>query len=78
MHEEQKNRGPEVHLSRDDARAGSPTTVNRNVLTVSVVLAVIVMAIVIGSGFFMSDRTGADEVNANNGSVANVQSPPTQ
>lgn len=77
MHNEQKNGETEAHLSREEARAGSSTTVNRNVLMISVALAVIVMAIVIGSGFFTTDRTGADEVNANNGSVANVQSPPT-
>lgn len=77
MYNEQKNGETETHLSREEVRAGSSTTVNRNVLAISVMLAVILMAIVIGTGFFTTDRTGADEVNANNGTIANVQSPPT-
>ena len=73
MHEEQENGEPVTHLSQEEARAGSRTKVNRNVLTVSMLLAVLVLAIVVIGGYMLSDRTGADEVNANNGAVANVQ-----
>ena len=66
------------HLDKVEARAGSRTKVNRNVLVISLFFAVIVMIAVVGFGFFDSDRTGADEVNADNGAVANQVQPAGQ
>jgi hypothetical protein len=66
------------HLDKVEARAGSRTKVNRNILVISLALALIGMAAVIGFGFFGTDRTGADQVNAENGAVANVASPPSR
>lgn len=73
MHQENENGEPVTHLSQEEARAGSRTTVNRNVLGISLLLAVLVLAIVVIGGYMLSNRTGADEVNANSGAVANVQ-----
>lgn len=72
MHE-QENGEPVTHLSQEEARAGSRTTVNRNVLSISLLLTVLVLASVVIGGYVLSNRTGADDVNANNGALANVQ-----
>ena len=60
------------HIDKVDARSGSRSKLNRNVLVVSLVLVIIVMLAVVGSGFLSTNRSGADEVNADNGAVANV------
>lgn len=63
------------HLDKVEARAGSPAKGNRNVLVISLALVVIVLIAVVGFGFFDTDRTGADQVNADNGAVANATQP---
>lgn len=63
------------HLDKVEARAGSRTTANRNILVISLILVLIVMVAVVGFGFFDTDRSGADQINADNGAVANVTQP---
>ncbi|WP_066701324.1 hypothetical protein [Sphingobium amiense] len=63
------------HISKVDARSGSRSKLNRNVLAISLVLVILVMLVVVGSGFLSTDRSGADRVNAQNGAVANVSQP---
>jgi hypothetical protein len=66
MHKENEDGEVVTHLNKVEARGGSRTTLNRNVLVASIILVVIVLAIVVGSGVFETDRTGADTVNADN------------
>ncbi|MEJ5979493.1 hypothetical protein WG901_22760 [Novosphingobium sp. PS1R-30] len=64
MHTEED--GTEIHLSKTEARAGSRTKVNRNALVGGLVLVIVVFTIILGFGFLQTDKTGADEVNAQN------------
>lgn len=63
------------HINKVDARSGSRSKLNRNVLAISLTLVIIVMLVVLGTGFFSTDRSGADQVNAENGAVADVSRP---
>lgn len=63
------------HLDKIDARGGTRNKANRNVLVISLVLIVIAFIVVVGSGFFSTHRTGADEVNANNGTASRSMNP---
>jgi hypothetical protein len=67
MYDDKQGGAP--HLDKVEARAGSRSKVNRNVLIVSLLLVVLVLAAVVGFGFLRSDRTGADEVNAESASA---------
>ncbi|MEJ5976646.1 hypothetical protein WG901_08370 [Novosphingobium sp. PS1R-30] len=64
MHTEKH--GTETHLNKIEARAGSRNKTNRNALAAGLVLVVIVFALIVGFGFLQTDRTGADEVTADN------------
>ncbi|MES2159244.1 MAG: hypothetical protein V4512_15705 [Pseudomonadota bacterium] len=75
----QDNQGePEIHVSREEARSGSPTKVNRNILGISLPLVIVALALVIASGFWITSQSGADDVNAANSSVASNQATPAE
>ncbi|KFG90045.1 hypothetical protein BV98_002218 [Sphingobium herbicidovorans NBRC 16415] len=57
------------HLNKVEARAGSRSKLNRNVLVVSLLLVILGFIAVVGFGFFDTDRTGADQVNTENAAV---------
>ena len=52
------------HLSDVEARAGSRTRVTRNILVISLVLIIAILIAAVGLGYFETDQTGADEINA--------------
>ena len=64
MHTEKH--GTEVHLDKIEARAGSRNKTNRNALVAGLVLVVLILAAVVGFGYFQTDRSGADQVTAGN------------
>ncbi|MEC3910003.1 hypothetical protein U5A82_05795 [Sphingobium sp. CR2-8] len=66
MHKEQENGDTVTHVSEVEARSGSRTRVTRNMLVISLILIVAVLAIALGFGFFQTDQSGADQVNADN------------
>lgn len=70
MHDELKDGELETHVSRDESRAGSSTKINRNVLGISLPLVIVALGIAVAVGFWMTDHSGADDINANNGVVA--------
>jgi hypothetical protein len=70
MHDELRDGELETHVTHKEARAGSSTKVNRNVLGISLPLVIVALAIATAVGFWITDRSGADDVNANNGAVA--------
>lgn len=76
MYKEDHEGEPEVHVSREEARAASPTKANRNVLGISLPLVIVALALVIAAGFWMTSQSGADDVNAANGAVASNQAAP--
>ena len=64
---EKKEEGETVtHLSREEARGGSSTHVTRYVLVISLVLVIVAFAVVLGTGFFNTEQTGADETHIAN------------
>ncbi|WP_311268959.1 hypothetical protein [Sphingobium sp. WCS2017Hpa-17] len=65
MHKEREDGEVVTHVSETEARSGSHTRVTRNILVVSLVLVIAVLAIAMGFGFFETDQTGADQVNGN-------------
>ncbi|MBZ9646658.1 hypothetical protein K9B33_03795 [Sphingobium sp. 3R8] len=56
-----------THVTTTDARSGSRTRVTRNILAVSLLLIVILLAVAVGFGFFETGQSGADNVNVDNG-----------
>ena len=61
---EKKEEGETVtHLSREEARGGSSTHVTRYVLAISLILVVIAFAAIVGTGFFKTDQSGADQTH---------------
>ena len=58
------------HLDKVEARAGTPQKTNRNALVIGLVLVVLAFIVVVGFGFLDTGRTGADQINADNGAVA--------
>ena len=58
-----------THLTREEARSGSSNHMTRYVLAISLVLIVIAVAVVVGTGFFQTDRSGADESHIENASA---------
>jgi flagellar basal body-associated protein FliL len=66
MHTENDNGDVVTHISRTEARAGSPTRVTRNILFISLALIIILFAIALMLGFFQTGKTGADAVTADN------------
>ncbi|HUD92229.1 hypothetical protein [Sphingobium sp.] len=67
MEKRQEDGETVVHLSKEEARSGSRTPVTRSILYVSLALTIIVLAVVLSLGYFRTDRSGADQVNADNG-----------
>ncbi|MCE7798124.1 hypothetical protein LWE61_16395 [Sphingobium sufflavum] len=67
MHKE--DNGQETHLSKTEARGGSRNKVNRTALVGGLVLVLIAFAVILGFGLFQTDRTGADEISADNTAV---------
>lgn len=65
MHKEREDGEVVTHVSETEARSGSRTRVTRNILVISLVLVVALLAITMGFGFFETDQTGADQVNGN-------------
>lgn len=72
MHKDREEDGIVTHLSTTEARSGSPARMTRNILAVSLLLIMIVLALALASGFFETDRTGADDVNAGNLATSNI------
>ena len=66
MYKDQENGEDVTHLSKVEARAGSKTSVTRNILVASLLLVVIVLLIALGMGFFEAHQSGADGVNVDN------------
>lgn len=65
MHKEQEDGEVVTHVTETEARSGSRTRVTRNILVVSLVLVIAVLAITMGFGFFETGQSGADQVNGN-------------
>jgi hypothetical protein len=53
-----ENRGPEVHIEKEDARSGATPGVVRYVLLISLVLAIIAMAAIWITGAASTPDTG--------------------
>lgn len=66
MHKEREDGEVVTHVTETEARSGSRTRVTRNILVVSLVLVIAVLAITMGLGFFETGQTGADQVNGDN------------
>lgn len=64
MHKEREDGETVTHLTEIEARSGSRTRMTRNILIVSLVLVAILLAFALAFGFFETDRSGADGVNA--------------
>lgn len=69
--------GPDdtLHVNKVEARAGTRNKANRNMLVISLVLIVLAFVVVVASGFLSTDRSGADEVNADNKAVSATARP---
>lgn len=65
MHKEREDGEVVTHVTETEARSGSRTRVTRNILVVSLVLVIAVLAITMGFGFFETGQSGADQVNGN-------------
>lgn len=66
MHKEREDGDIVTHVSETEARSGSRTRVTRNILVVSLVLVIALLAITMGFGFFEMGQSGADQVNGDN------------
>ena len=66
MHKEREDGDIVTHVSETEARSGSRTRVTRNILVVSLVLVIALLAITMGFGFFETGQSGADQVNSDN------------
>ncbi|BBD01695.1 MULTISPECIES: hypothetical protein [Sphingobium] len=66
MHKEREDGDIVTHVSETEARSGSRTRVTRNILVVSLVLVIALLAITMGFGFFETGQSGADQVNGDN------------
>lgn len=64
MHKEEH--GTETHLDKIEARAGSRNKVNRNALVFGLLLVIAAFVLILAMGFFQTDRTGADDISADN------------
>ncbi|HEX7822312.1 MAG TPA: hypothetical protein VF463_17020 [Sphingobium sp.] len=64
-----KENGTETHLDKIEARGGSRNKVNRTALLGGLLLVLIAFAAILGFGFMQTDRSGADQVSADNVAV---------
>lgn len=62
MHEEQENGETVTHLSTDEARGGTTAHNVRYVLAISLILVVIMLAVVVASGYWQNGRNSEDSV----------------
>lgn len=62
MHEEQENGETVTHLSTDEARGGTTAHNVRYVLAISLILAVILLAIVVAAGYWQNGRNNEDSL----------------
>lgn len=62
MHTEKH--GTETHLNKIEARAGSRNKTNRNALVAGMLLILVLFTVIVGFGFFQTNRTGADEASS--------------
>jgi len=69
MHKETDNGETVTHLSAVEARSGSRTTVTRNILLISLILVIAALIVALGTGFFRTAQTGADQVNDGNSAI---------
>lgn len=63
MYDKREDGETATHLSKTEARSGSPTRMTRNILVVSLVLIAIFLGLALAMGFFETSRSGADGVN---------------
>lgn len=66
MHEERQNGETVTHVSTTEARSASRTKVTRNILVISLALIVVAFVATVGSGYFQTAQTGADDMSADN------------
>ncbi|MET0363046.1 MAG: hypothetical protein ABW169_00195 [Sphingobium sp.] len=64
MHKEEN--GSETHLDKIEARAGSRNKTNRNALVLGLILVLVAFIVIVGFGYLQTDRTGADQISADN------------
>jgi hypothetical protein len=67
------SKNTEIHVERDEARAGSTPGIVRYVLAISLVLVVIAFAVIVMTGAFSSDQNG-DAQSASQRAVAEQKS----
>jgi len=65
----------EIHVDRDEARAGSTPGIVRYVLAISLLLVVVAFAVIVMTGALTSDQNG-DRDDASKRAVAEEQSTP--
>lgn len=73
MYKEQDNGETVTHVSDVEAKGGSKSPVTRNILVISLALVIIVLLASLAFGFFETDRTGADQVMADNAAQTDVK-----
>lgn len=66
MRKEREDGEVVTHVTETEARSGSRTRVTRNILVVSLMLVIAVLAITMSFGFFETGQSGADQVNGDN------------
>lgn len=62
MHQEQENGETVTHLSTDEARGGTTAHNVRYVLAISLMLVVILLAVVVATGYWQNDRNSEDSL----------------
>ncbi len=66
MYQEKQDGEVVTHVSAVEAKGGSKSRVSRNILVISLLLVIIALIVSVALGFFETDRTGADQVTADN------------
>lgn len=73
MYKEQQDGDVVTHASSVEAKGGSKSRVSRNILVVSLFLVIVALVASLALGFFETDRTGADQVTADNTAQSDVR-----
>ncbi|MES2174259.1 MAG: hypothetical protein V4523_09985 [Pseudomonadota bacterium] len=73
MYKEQQDGDVVTHVSAVEAKGGSKSRVSRNILVVSLFLVIVALVASLALGFFETDRTGADQVTADNTAQSDVR-----